>query len=87
VKLENCLTYNHFAYEKHEWDNIPAIVPRYIIYLAKYMDGICAFCTDVDSREHTRDLRQSIEHRLSLTDEHINKNRSDDLFEKGNISV
>lgn len=45
-KLENCLVFNTFAYEKHEWDNIPGIVPRYIIYLSKYMSGICEVCND-----------------------------------------
>jgi hypothetical protein len=34
------MQYNKFAYEKHEWDNIPTIVPRYVIYLAKYVEGM-----------------------------------------------
>jgi len=39
-EIDDCLQYNVFAYEKHEWDNIPSIVPRYVIYLSKYMAGI-----------------------------------------------
>ena len=37
-QLADVLQYNKFAYEKHEWDNIPTIVPRYVIYLAKYVE-------------------------------------------------
>ena len=56
-KIENCLTFNKFAYEKHEWDNIPAIVPRYVIYLAKYMEGICQISDEFNNRETTMSLR------------------------------
>lgn len=54
------MVFNTFAYEKHEWDNIPVIVPRYIIYLAKYMAGICEICNDFYSREHIKDLRDDM---------------------------
>ena len=62
--LQNCLVYNRFAYDKHEWDNIPSIVPRYTIYLAKYMSGLCEVANDLYSREHVKDLRADIENQL-----------------------
>ena len=59
-KIENVLQFNKFAYEKHEWDNIPAIVPRYVIYIAKYMEGICNITNEFNNRESTMDLRSDL---------------------------
>ena len=58
------MQYNKFAYEKHEWDNIPTIVPRYVIYLAKYIEGISEFCFEVRARETTLDLRNDLSQQL-----------------------
>lgn len=60
-KVDDVLIYNKFNYEKHEWDNIPGIVPRYIIYLSKYMDGICQVSNEFDSRESTYSVRADVE--------------------------
>jgi len=66
-EIDDVLTYNTFVYEKHEWDNIPGIVPRYVIYLAKYMSGICAVCKEFAIRENVKDLRVDMEGRISNT--------------------
>ena len=63
-QIEDCMQYNKFAYEKHEWDNIPTIVPRYVIYLAKYIEGISEFCFEVRARETTLDLRNDLSQQL-----------------------
>lgn len=63
-QIEDCMQYNKFAYEKHEWDNIPTIVPRYVIYLSKYIDGISKFCFEVREREPTQDLRADLSQQL-----------------------
>ena len=84
-QIADCLTYNNFVYEKHEWDNIPSIVPRYVIYLSKYMKGICAVCKEFQEREATDQLRKDIEHKLSVTNIDIQSARKIDLKEKGDI--
>lgn len=84
-QLENCLVYNTFAYEKHEWDNIPGIVPRYIIYLSKYMAGVCEVTNDIYGREHVKDLRSDMENRIKSNLDMINSNRETDLKEKDAI--
>ena len=63
-QIEDCLQYNTFAYEKHEWDNIPAIVPRYVIYLSKYMAGIVGVCKEFSDRERTDQLRADLVNQL-----------------------
>ena len=63
-QIEDPMTYNKFAYEKHEWDNIPTIVPRYVIYLSKYIDGISKFCFEVRGRETTPELREDLTQQL-----------------------
>jgi hypothetical protein len=74
-QLADVLQYNKFAYEKHEWDNIPAIVPRYVIYLAKYMDGICKISDEFNKRETTMDLRSDLEIKNNEINTNITKNR------------
>ena len=66
-QIEDCLTYNTFVYDKHEWDNIPSIVPRYVIYLSKYMMGVCGTLKEVYKRETVMDLRAFMESQLSIT--------------------
>jgi len=43
-EVPDALRFNEFVYSKHEWDNIPVIVPRYLIYLSKYIRGLAGFC-------------------------------------------
>lgn len=76
------MQYNKFAYEKHEWDNIPTIVPRYVIYLSKYVEGISQFCLEVRNRETTKDLRDHMTQQLAKTTELIQNNRDHDNQEK-----
>lgn len=81
-KIDNCLQYNKFAYEKHEWDNIPAIVPRYVIYIAKYMEGLCNISDEFNKRESTIDLRTDMVSKINDANTLISTNRSTDLEEK-----
>ncbi len=41
-KLENIdpIHYKQIKYHKHEWDNIPPVVPKFIINLSKYVEGL-----------------------------------------------
>ena len=58
------MIYNNFAYDKHEWDNIPAIVPRYTLYLSKYIKGLSEVCNEMYSRENVKDLRNDLENKM-----------------------
>jgi hypothetical protein len=75
-----------FAYEKHEWDNIPSIVPRYVIYLSKYIAGISAICKEVTDRESTYDLRMEMEYKDETTNNLLKDQRVTDLNEKKGIN-
>jgi len=83
--IEDVLAYNEFVYEKHEWDNIPGIVPRYVIYLSKYMNGICAVCKEFSIRENVKDLRIDFEGRIVNTNQAITDGRNVDIEEKEKI--
>ena len=81
-QIEDCMQYNKFAYEKHEWDNIPTIVPRYVIYLSKYVEGISQFCMEVRERETTKDLRDHMTQQLVKTTSLIQNNKDNDSQDK-----
>ena len=42
-KLDNCLKFEWPQYAQRDWDNIPPVVPRYIVQLTKYMEGVTEF--------------------------------------------
>ncbi len=63
----NYLEYKDFMYQKHEWDNIPTIVPRYMIYLGKYMKGISGFCHKVSTSESTYSLRLDLDNKFQVS--------------------
>jgi hypothetical protein len=54
------LIYKEFIYNKHDWDNIPSIVPKYVIYLSKYIRGISGFCKEVSELETTAEIKDVI---------------------------
>ena len=59
--VDNPLVYKDFQYQRHEWDNIPVVVPRFIIYLSKYMKGISGYCTHLDECETTESIRMDLD--------------------------
>jgi hypothetical protein len=40
VELADPLNYKQVRYHKHEWDNIPPIVPKFCINLSRHVDGL-----------------------------------------------
>ena len=79
LDIEDCLIYNHFAYQKHEWDNIPGIVPRYVIYLSKYISGLSSTCKEFSERESAYDLRQDLVERNDVTNKKMDDGRALDI--------
>ena len=58
-----------------------------MIYLSKYVEGMSAFCSDVRSREHVKDLRNDLENKLQSTNQTVTGNRETDQSEKGVINL
>jgi hypothetical protein len=36
----DALNYKQVRYHKHEWDNIPPIVPKFCLNLSRHIDGL-----------------------------------------------
>ena len=56
-RIENPLVYSKIQYPSHEWDNIPPVIPRFIINLEKYMEGVTVMLMDQSKLETTANLR------------------------------
>jgi hypothetical protein len=67
-KLEDCLMFEWPHYVSHDWDNIPPVVPRFIVQLTKYMEGVTTFVKAHEMTEKTANLRKDIEQRLVVVD-------------------
>jgi hypothetical protein len=64
--VENFLLYKDFQYQRHEWDNIPIIVPRFIIYLSKYIKGLAGYAKGIDEQEKPESLRADLDYRYQV---------------------
>ena len=60
------MMYKDFQYERHEWDNIPIIVPRFIIYMSKYVKGLSSFAKRQNEMETTEELRRDLDRRYEV---------------------
>ena len=63
----NGLHYEAFVYEGHEWDNVPGVVPRFFLYLEKYMKSVSSIINEFNERQHVDDLRAYVENALLVT--------------------
>ena len=81
------MDYQKFKYEQTEWDNIATVVPRFLIYLEKYMCGISAKCHEFNEREHIDHLREDFQDQVDRTNDDVSRNREDDQQEKSEINL
>jgi hypothetical protein len=83
--VENFMVYKDFQYQRHEWDNIPIIVPRYIIYLSKYIKGLSSYAKWQDEQESAASLRSDLDSRYQEMLDTFKSMRDIDLSEKERI--
>lgn len=68
------MTYDWPHYVSHDWDNIPPVVPRYIIQLSKYMEGVTSVVKTHSKEERTAALRSDLEQRLKSLSKTVEDN-------------
>lgn len=78
-EIANPLIYDEFLYEKNEWDNIPGIVPKYVIYLSKYIKGLSEFCYTLSQKETVNSIRDFTEDSINVLKTDIENKRTVDL--------
>ncbi|CDW76392.1 UNKNOWN [Stylonychia lemnae] len=85
-EVKNCLEYVDFRFLRHEWDNIPVIVPRYLFYLSKYINGLATFCYNVEQQESTESIREDLNEKYYDLLNRNDEMRKTDLKEKDEIN-
>ena len=86
-EIENCLNYVKFKYDQTEWDNIATVVPRFSLYLEKYLSGISSVCHEFNERETVSQLRFDLEGDIMVTNKTVAANKETDISEKGIIEL
>jgi hypothetical protein len=61
------LNYRQVKYHKHEWDNIPPVVPKFIINLSKYVEGLSNWANSESKIETVPQLRSFSERELNVS--------------------
>lgn len=84
--VESVFHYDIVTFEDYEWDNIPQVVPRFVIHLEKYVQGLSEFCNEIKHRENIKDLRADFESRFEVNTEEKQVMRQTDLAEKEKIN-
>lgn len=72
-QVEDSLKYEEFKYPLNEWDNIPPIIPRFILTMNQHLKSIVATCRDKFKEESTYNLRTDLESQNSALHEKIDR--------------
>ena len=54
------LSYDEVSFEKKEWDNIPMVLPRFIIHMSKHLAALTQHYSIKCGEESTAELRQAM---------------------------
>lgn len=69
--VKDPLTYQEFQYDKTEWDNIPTILPRFILFLSKHLEALTNKCQERFSQISTPDLQQQMTQKIETLEAKI----------------
>jgi len=61
------IRYKQIKYHQHEWDNIPPVVPKFIINLSKYVKGLSQLAYKAHTNENVEGLRSWTESQFSVS--------------------
>ena len=90
-RIENPMVYSKITYPSHEWDNIPPVIPKFIIQLEKYMDGVTKEVKRMSELETVISLRGFTEGQIKQIDGRLkNADKARDelrAYLKGEIGV
>lgn len=82
IEIDN---YKKFEFEEFEWDNIPAVVPGFVMHLEKRIERQYQFNKELLARETTKHLRQGLEKRIGENESIADKDRAQDQYDKEQI--
>ena len=82
AEITDCLQYQKFKYSDDEWANVSDVIPRFLVYMEKYMTGISEKCNEFNEREHIDLLRSEMEITFRLHTKNADISRTVDLNEK-----
>lgn len=69
--VKDPLSYQEFQYDKTEWDNIPTILPRFILFLSKHLEALTNKCQERFSQISTPDLQQQMTQKIETLEAKI----------------
>ena len=76
-KVEDPLQYERFHYPLNEWDNIPPILPRFILTMNEHLKALVDSWKNKFKEEKTIDLRMDLENQNKELHNKIDKILSD----------
>ena len=71
TSIKNPLVYEKITYPSHDWDNIPPVIPKFIIQLEKYMEGVTKLLKGQIELETVASLRSWAENSAQVIDERL----------------
>jgi organic radical activating enzyme len=72
-EVEDPLKYKEFEYDRNEWDNIPTIIPRFVLFMSKHLEAIVDKWGEKFNQISTPDLQQQIDLKLKALNDKIDK--------------
>jgi hypothetical protein len=71
--VDDPLNYEEFKYPLNEWDNIPPIIPRFILTMNQHLKSIVHACREKFKEEKTQDLRLDLEKQNEILHQKIDR--------------
>ena len=75
LDITNPIKYEAFDYDKSEWDNIPVILPRFVIFLSKHLGALIRHLGIEAQAETTAQLRTDVFQNLGQIRDEIATNK------------
>ncbi len=90
--VTNALSYKEFSYNRNQWDNIPPIIPKFVLFLSKHLEALVNKCNERFTQISTIDLKDKVDNdintlssKLDILDQRLNSYINDNKTQVDHI--
>ena len=80
--IKSCLEYEEFKYRPEEWDNVPEVLPRFLIYIEQFINGLSKEAASLQKLESAAHVKLELSKRTNSIIADIKETKEKDLAEK-----
>ena len=70
-EVDNALEYEEFEYDKNQWDNIPSIIPKFVLFMSKHLEALVGKCNERFSQISPLELQNEVDLKIGNLEEKL----------------